>query len=107
MNEDQKVLMKSVKKSLEYLLDSGNSIGAPANILVMYRFKLSQLALNFPNQETLALALDLMDKIYNAQIKKNFYWIDDIERLTVTSLRFTDLSAVYKNDDEYPLKIIK
>ncbi|MBQ7704061.1 MAG: hypothetical protein IJT73_01330 [Selenomonadaceae bacterium] len=96
MVEEQIELMKTVRESLKRVLDSNNSICAHAGDLATYRINLSDLALEFPNQETLALALELMNMIYYAEQQKKFYWINDVEKLTVTSLRFTDLSAVYK-----------
>lgn len=97
MLKEQKILMEATKKALELLLDADEYMLYPnAGEFELYRMNLSELALEFPNQETLALGLELMDMIYRAKNKTGIYWIDTIEKATFISLMFTDLSS----DDE-------
>ena len=41
--------------------------------LEIYQIYLSTLATEFPNQETLAFGLKLMDMVYHARIHTDFY----------------------------------
>ena len=94
MLEKQKILMDKTKESLEYLLYANEYMLYPdAGEFEIYKSYLSELALEFPNQETLALGLELMDMIYRAKNKTGIYWIDTIEKVTVISLMFTDFSS--------------
>lgn len=93
MLEKQKVLMENTKKALELLLDSDDDMYPNVAEFEIYRIYLSQLAVEFPNQETLALGLELMDMIYRAKNQIGFYWIDAIEKATFISLMFTDFSS--------------
>lgn len=93
MLEQQKILMEETKKALELLLDSDDSMYPNVAEFEIYQIYLSTLATEFPNQETLALGLQLMDMIYNAKNQIGFYWIDTIEKATVISLMFTDFSS--------------
>ena len=93
MIERQSELIKKTQEALELLLDSDNSMYPDVMELEIYQIYLSTLATEFPNQETVALGLKLMDMIYNARIHTDFYWIDDIEKTTLISLMFTDLSV--------------
>lgn len=93
MVEKQRILMQKTKEYLEMLLDADEDMLYPsAGIFMLYSSYLAELALEFPNQETLALGIDLMDMIYNARDKADICWFIEIERMTVIMLGFTDLS---------------
>ncbi|MBQ7704729.1 MAG: hypothetical protein IJT73_04775 [Selenomonadaceae bacterium] len=88
MTERQEFLMAKTREYLELLLDVDKySLYPNAGELELYKSYLAELALEFPNQETLSLGIELMDMLYRAKEKAD--WIGAIEKLTVISLMFT------------------
>ncbi|MBQ7705574.1 MAG: hypothetical protein IJT73_09145, partial [Selenomonadaceae bacterium] len=63
MTERQEFLMEKTKESLELLLSDINEymLYPDAGELEIYKSYLAELALEFPNQETLSLGIELMD----------------------------------------------